>query len=76
MSKQRPPLKKGGRNIENELFSKGFAEITGENIDKIRVYTITREVDSSTPLLEKQFRYLKREFGYDLETDECDVDNL
>ena len=56
------------QKVENKL--------TGEPADKIRVYTISREVDSGTKALENTFKNLKREFDFDIVTETFDIDSL
>ena len=46
------------------------------DFQKVRVYTLAREVDSDTRTFEKALATLKREFGFDKETETFHVDDL
>ena len=52
------------------------SEITGEICTKVRVYTISREVDSSTKDFQNALKGLKREFGFDMEKETFSTDDL
>lgn len=67
--------RKSGINLDT-IETPALAEVTGEKFDKIRCYTISREVDSSTKHFEMVLRNLKREFGFDIERQTFDVGEL
>ena len=52
------------------------SEIMGETCTKVRVYSIAREVDSSTKDLERCIKNLKTQFGFDMETETFSGDDL
>lgn len=46
------------------------AAISEEVTETVRVYTIAREVDSNSIVLENSLNNLKREFGFDMEKED------
>lgn len=51
-------------------------ELTDQATDEIRVYTLTREVDTDTPALENCLNNLKREYDFDMEAETVNIKDV
>ena len=52
------------------------AEVSNEPVTKIKSYTISSEMDSNSATFDKALKNLKREFGFDMESEIFDIDDL
>jgi len=52
------------------------SEISNETVTQIKSYTISREIDSHAKDFDKVLKNLQKQYGFDLETEIFNIDDL